>query len=79
METCKVTFDETQPCSLFVFECTGDDEVGNKIFVEVEDDVGEDDGDDDESPSTHVPSTSITMTTVQDVHSLHRLRSSKIK
>jgi hypothetical protein len=25
-----VTFDETQPCNSFVFECAGDDEVGKK-------------------------------------------------
>jgi hypothetical protein len=27
METCEVTFDETQPCNSSVFECVGDDEV----------------------------------------------------
>jgi hypothetical protein len=32
METCKVAFDETQPCNSSVFECAGDDEVGKKIF-----------------------------------------------
>jgi hypothetical protein len=63
METCKVTFDETQPCNLSVFECAGDDEVGKKIFEDEEDDAGEDDG---EAPATRVPSTSTTMTTVQD-------------
>jgi prophage DNA circulation protein len=26
METCEVTFDETQPRSQLVFECVGDDE-----------------------------------------------------
>jgi hypothetical protein len=61
-----VTFDETQPCNLFVFECAGDDEVGKKIFEDEEDDVVEDDGDDGEAPATHVPSTSTMMTTVQD-------------
>jgi hypothetical protein len=25
VETCEVTFDETQPCSQLVFECAGDD------------------------------------------------------
>jgi hypothetical protein len=43
METYEVTFDETQPCSSSVFECAGDDEVGNKIFEDEEDSVGEDD------------------------------------
>jgi hypothetical protein len=63
METCEVTFDETQPCNSSIFECAGDDEVGKKIFEDEEDDAGEDDG---EAPATHVPSTSTTTTTVQD-------------
>jgi hypothetical protein len=66
METCEVTFDETQPCNLSVFECAGDDEVGKKIFEDEEGDAGEDDGDDGEAPATHVPSTSTMTTTVQD-------------
>jgi hypothetical protein len=66
METCEVTFDETQPCNSSVFECAGDDEVGKKIFEDEEDDAGEDDGDDGEAPAMHVPSTSTTTTTVQD-------------
>jgi hypothetical protein len=63
METCEVTFDETQPCNSSVSECAGDDEVGKKIFEDEEDDAGEDDGDD---PTRRVPSTSTTTTTVQD-------------
>jgi hypothetical protein len=66
METCEVTFNETQPCNSSVFECAGDDEVGKKIFEDEEDDAGEDDVDDGEAPATHVPSTSTTTTTVQD-------------
>jgi hypothetical protein len=66
METCEVTFDETQTCNSSVFECASDDEVGKKIFEEEEDDAGEDDGDDGEAPATRVPSTSITTTTVHD-------------
>jgi hypothetical protein len=61
METCEVTFDETQPFSSSVLECAGDDKVGKKIFEEEEDDAGEDDG---EAPTTHVPSTSTTTTMV---------------
>jgi hypothetical protein len=61
METCDVTFDETQPWNSSVFACVGDDEVGKKIFEDEEDD-----GDDGEAPATHVPSTSTTTTTVQD-------------
>jgi hypothetical protein len=66
METCEVTFDETQPCNSSVFECAGDDEVGKKIFGDAEDDAGEDDGDDGEALATHVPPTSTTTTTMQD-------------
>jgi hypothetical protein len=66
METCEVTFGETQPCNSSVFECAGDDEVGKKIFEDEEDDAGEEDGDDGEAPATRVPSTSTTTTTVQD-------------
>jgi hypothetical protein len=66
METCEVTFVETQPCNSSVFECAGDDEVGKKIFEDEEDDAGEDDGDDGEAPATRVPSTSTKTTTVQD-------------
>jgi hypothetical protein len=66
METCEVTFDETQLCNSSIFECAGDDEVGNKIFEDEEDDAGENDGDDGEAPATHVPYTSTTMTMEQD-------------
>jgi hypothetical protein len=66
METCEVTFDETQPCNSSIFECAGDDEVVKKIFEDEEDDTTEDDGDDGEAPATHVPSTSTMTTTVQD-------------
>jgi hypothetical protein len=61
-----VTFDETQPCNLSVFECAGDDEAGKKIFEDEDDDAGEDDGDNTEAPAMHIPSTSTTTTTVQD-------------
>jgi transposase InsO family protein len=36
VETCEVTFDETQPRSQLVFECVGDDELGEEIFQEEE-------------------------------------------
>jgi hypothetical protein len=64
METCEVTFDETQPCNSSVLECAGDDEVGKKIFENEEDDAREDDGDGGAAPTTHVPSTSTTTATV---------------
>jgi hypothetical protein len=63
METCEVTFDKTQPCNSYVFECAGDDEVSKKIFEDEDDDAGEEDG---ESPVTRIPSSSTTTTTVQD-------------
>jgi hypothetical protein len=66
VETCEVTFDETQPCNSSIFECAGDEEVCEKIFEGEENDAGEDDGDDGEAPVTHVPSPSTTTTTVQD-------------
>jgi hypothetical protein len=52
METCEVTFDETQPCNSSVFKCIGDDEVGKKIFEDEEDDAREDDSDDGETLAT---------------------------
>jgi hypothetical protein len=66
VETCKVTFDETQPCNSFVFECAGDNKVSKKIFAVEKDDAREDDGDDGEAPATHGPSTSTMTTTMQD-------------
>jgi hypothetical protein len=36
VETCEVTFDETMPCSTLVFDCAGDQEIGESIFVEEE-------------------------------------------
>ena len=36
METCEVTFDETMPCTTSVFECAGEQEIGESIFVEEE-------------------------------------------
>jgi O-phosphoseryl-tRNA(Cys) synthetase len=33
VETCEVTFDETMPCSIPVFESAGDQEIGESIFV----------------------------------------------
>jgi hypothetical protein len=32
VETCEVTFDETEPRSQLVFECAGDDELGRRSF-----------------------------------------------
>jgi hypothetical protein len=58
METCEVTFDETQPRSQVVFECAGDDKLGEEIFQEKEHEHG-DDEDGGVVPATeHVPTTS---------------------
>jgi hypothetical protein len=40
--TCEVTFDETQPHSSLVFDCVGDDELGEEIFQEEEHEYGDD-------------------------------------
>jgi hypothetical protein len=76
METCEVTFDETQPRSQLVFECAGDDELGEEIFKEEEHEHG-DEEDGGVVPATeHVPTTSTTVmdgpsptpTTTNQVH-----------
>ena len=51
METCEVTFNETMPCSSPIFECAGDQEIGESIFVE-EDEEGVDWGDLEPTPPT---------------------------
>jgi hypothetical protein len=40
VETCEVTFDETQPRTRVVFECASDDELGEEIFQEEEHEHG---------------------------------------
>jgi hypothetical protein len=63
VESCDVTFDETAPCPHDVFECAGDKEMEESIFI----DVGLQgvDGDEDDSlvPSTssprHVPDSTL--------------------
>jgi hypothetical protein len=42
VETCEVTFDETQPRNQLVFECAGDDELGEEIYQEEEHEHGDD-------------------------------------
>jgi hypothetical protein len=45
IETCEVTFDDTQPRSQLVFQCVGDDKLGGEIFHEEEHEHGdEEDG-----------------------------------
>jgi hypothetical protein len=61
VENGEVTFDETQPRSQLVFECAGDDELGEEIIQEEEHEHG-DDEDGGVVPATdHVPTTSTTV------------------
>jgi hypothetical protein len=58
VETCEVTFDETQPHSQLVFECAGDNELGKEIFQEEEHELGDDEDGGVVLPAEHVPTTS---------------------
>jgi hypothetical protein len=66
VETCEVTFDETQPHSQLVFECAGDDELG-EIFQEEEHEHGDDEDVGVVLAAEHIHTTS---TTVMDSPSL---------
>jgi hypothetical protein len=61
VETCEVTFDETQPRSQLVFECAGDDEFCEEIFQEEEHEHGDDEDGGVVPPVEHVPTTSTTV------------------
>jgi hypothetical protein len=61
VETCKVTFDETQPRSQLVFECAGDHELGEEIFQEEEHEHGDDEDGCVVPMAEHVPTTSTTI------------------
>jgi hypothetical protein len=61
VETCEVTFDETQPCSQLVFECVGDDELGEEIFPEEEHEHGDAEDGGVVPAAEHVPTTSTTV------------------
>jgi hypothetical protein len=61
VETCEVTFDETQPRSPLVFECAGDDELGEEIFQEKEHEHGDDKDGGVVPPAEHVSATSTTV------------------
>jgi hypothetical protein len=63
VETCEVTFDETQPRSQLVFECAGDNELGEDMFQEEEHEHGNDEDGCVVPPAEHVPTTS---TTIED-------------
>jgi hypothetical protein len=61
VETCEVTFDETQPRSQLFFKCAGDDELGEEIFKEEEHEHGDDEDDSVVPAAEHVPTTSNTV------------------
>jgi transposase InsO family protein len=61
VETCEVTFDETQPRSQLVFECASDDELDEEIFQEEEHELGDDEDGGVVPPAEHVPTTSTTV------------------
>jgi hypothetical protein len=58
VETCEVTLDETQPRSQLVFECAGDDELGEEIFQGEEHEHGDDEDGGVLLAAEHVPTTS---------------------
>jgi hypothetical protein len=61
VETCEVTFDETQPRSQLVLKCAGDDELGEEIFQEEEHEYGDDEDGGVVPAAEHVPTTSTTV------------------
>jgi hypothetical protein len=61
VETCEVTFDKTQPRSQLIFECAGDDELGEEIFQEEEHELGDDENGGMVPTAEHVPTTSTTV------------------
>jgi hypothetical protein len=61
IETCEVTFDETQPRSSLVYECVGDDELGEEIFQEKEHEHGNDEDGGVAPAAKHAPTTSTTI------------------
>jgi hypothetical protein len=61
VETCEVTFNETQTRSQLVFECAGDDELGEEIFQEEKHEHGDDEDGSVLPAAEHVPTTSTTV------------------
>jgi hypothetical protein len=61
VETCEVTFDDTQPRCQLVFECAGDEELGEEIFQEEEHEHGYDEDGGVVPAAEHVPTTSTTV------------------
>jgi hypothetical protein len=61
VETCEVTFDETQPRSQLVFECARYDELSEEIFQEEEHEHGDDEDGGVVPVAEHVHTTSTTV------------------
>jgi hypothetical protein len=61
LETFEVTFEETQPRSQLVFECAGDDELGEEIFQDEEHEHGDDEDGGVVPAAEHVPTISTTV------------------
>jgi hypothetical protein len=61
LDTCEVTFDETQARSQLVFECANDDELGEEIFQEEQREHGDNENGGMVPPAEHVPTTSTTV------------------
>jgi hypothetical protein len=61
VETCEVTFDETQPRSQIVFECAGDDELCEEVLQEEEHGHGDNEDGGVVPVAEHVPTTSTTV------------------
>jgi hypothetical protein len=58
IKSCGVTFDQTQPRNQLVFECAGDDALGEEIFQEEEHEHGDDEDGSVVPTAEHVPTTS---------------------
>jgi hypothetical protein len=61
VDTCEVTFDETQPRSQLIFDCAGDDELVEEIFKEEKHEHGDDEDGGVVPTAEHVPTTSTTV------------------
>jgi hypothetical protein len=57
VEACEVTFDETRPRSQLVFECAGDNELGEEIFQEEKHEHGDEEDCSAAPAAEHVPTT----------------------
>jgi hypothetical protein len=84
VESCDVTFDETAPCPHDVFECVGDKEIEENIFIDEELQSFDHDEDEPLFPSTSSPelvptSTFETETTQATTSSTAAMKASRIE